>query len=224
MQLYLCLSVVLLSFAAQAKYRMGLISDPGSEESAKLFIRNISESEPFKFLIENDYLEISQEPVRLSKEELGCRNNVNGIKRLARCSFANFDNSAILKKRKSITANYDLMPIIADVEGAGGGGGKHPVFDRNFPTTVMLHEILHSMGFADEYVYTKKEAEIYCTPEALEKSKKVNSAHLVNDGKIMENHFQNQTLAQDACVKFIPWCQEAIKQGNTVVSDVAWTI
>jgi hypothetical protein len=45
----------------------------------------------------------------------------------------------------------------------GGSGGTYPVITTGSPASMAIHELMHQLGFADEYSYTNAcEADMYC--------------------------------------------------------------
>jgi hypothetical protein len=60
--------------------------------------------------------------------------------------------------------NADKTIYIKDSSvSAGSGGPSSIVFSTSSPTTVVIHELLHSLGFADEYRYESTcEADTFC--------------------------------------------------------------
>jgi hypothetical protein len=75
----------------------------------------------------------------------------------------------------------------------------------------MLHELVHSFGFTDEYAYTQSEAPAYCVTE--------NWPNGHTDSRA--NRFNSAAEAQNACVTRIPWCREAIAAGTPVTQQNA---
>ena len=67
--------------------------------------------------------------------------------------------------QKARRADFVLV-VKADVR-YGGSGGRFPVITTGSPATMALHELMHQLGFADEYAYENAcEADIYCDQKA----------------------------------------------------------
>lgn len=66
---------------------------------------------------------------------------------------------AALKRTEK--ANY--VVVVKDDARYGGSGGPYPVVTSGSPSAMAIHELMHRLGFADEYgYYTPCEADIYC--------------------------------------------------------------
>jgi hypothetical protein len=79
----------------------------------------------------------------------------------------------------------------------------------------MLHEVVHTFGFTDEYAYTHSEVGNYCSTS----SSWINGhAHVTANNQ--EELFDSENLAIASCTKNIPWCKFAIKEGATIVQKL----
>ncbi|HVK61206.1 MAG TPA: hypothetical protein VM432_06630 [Bdellovibrionales bacterium] len=59
------------------------------------------------------------------------------------------------------SANYVI--VVKSDPRYGGAGGRFPVITTGSPATMAIHELMHLLGFADEYEYTTDcEADYYC--------------------------------------------------------------
>lgn len=57
----------------------------------------------------------------------------------------------------------DHVLVVLNLPQYGGSGGRYPVMTVGSPATMMIHEFLHQLGFADEYAYISAcEADTYC--------------------------------------------------------------
>ena len=66
--------------------------------------------------------------------------------------------SGLLRSEK---ATYAI--IVKDESRYGGSGGATPVITTGSPASMAIHELMHRLGFADEYgYYNSCEADIYC--------------------------------------------------------------
>lgn len=80
--------------------------------------------------------------------------------RLIRCDSP--ESLAFLRKQKTqLSASY-VMVVIDDPR-YGGSGGEFPTMTSASPTEMGIHELMHQLGFTDEYQYISAcEADIYC--------------------------------------------------------------
>ncbi len=60
-----------------------------------------------------------------------------------------------------------LAIIVKDEARYGGSGGETPVITTGSPASMAIHELMHRLGFADEYgYYNSCEADIYCDQQS----------------------------------------------------------
>lgn len=201
MQYFLILSLLVSSaFAANRSYKVTVFAEPGAEEGAREFSRKLITLEPFKQLHEKGLFVINEEPVSAKKTR--CQGGYYGIPRLAQCNTSSIKNAC---------KGSELCPIFTNVPFIGAGGDPFPISSSTFPWTTMLHEFIHTFGFSDEYAYTKSETPTYC-------------GSLVNNPNEIQlssaQNFLSKKDAEEACVKLIPWCAEALREGNEVVTEV----
>lgn len=201
MQYFIILLLLVSSaFAANRNYKVTVFAEPGAEERAREFSRKLISLEPFKQLSEKGIFIINTQPLPALKTK--CQGGYYGIPRLAQCK-----TSTIKKACKG----SDLCPIFTSVPFIGAGGDPYPISSSTFPWTTMLHEFIHTFGFSDEYAYTKKETPTYC-------GSLINNP---NEVQLPEAQvFSSKTDAESACVRLIPWCEEALREGSEVVSQV----
>ena len=61
----------------------------------------------------------------------------------------------------------DFVLVVLNLNRYGGSGGVYPVITTGSPATMMVHEFMHQLGFADEYAYLNAcEADTYCDLQA----------------------------------------------------------
>lgn len=189
------------ALAAPRAYKVTVFAEPGAEDRAREFSRKLISSEPFKQLSEKGIFIINTEPLPATKTQ--CKGGFYGIPRLAECK-----TSTIKKACKG----SDLCPIFTSVPFIGAGGDPYPISSSTFPWTTMLHEFIHTFGFSDEYSYTKTETPTYCG--SLMKNP--------NEVQLPETSlFASKSEAEEACITAIPWCEEAIREGNEVVTSTS---
>lgn len=181
----------------QRPYAIKVFTEPGAEAAAQTFIKELSELEPFRQLIRARALSVSSEPELAT--ELNCRGGNFGIERLAQCQTA-----SIVRR----CGQADLCPIFTNVPWIGAGGKPYPIASSSFPWTTMLHELVHTFGFSDEYAYTPSETRTYCRSS----TRNPNEISLS-----VRNVFRTEALALEACQRHVPWCREAIAAGTQVV-------
>lgn len=144
--------ILLVSSPLLAKtYKVKVFAEPTAVDRAREFIHNLRNSEPYKQLIEQNAVLIEVAPVEITG--INCRGGNFGIKRLAKCD---------LEKVNVACGKYDLCPVYTSVPDIGAGGPRFPIVSSSFPWTTMLHEVVHTYGFTDEYAYTSNETKTYC--------------------------------------------------------------
>lgn len=193
---------LLFSLPALAKtYKVKVFAEPGAEEKALEYIQSMREIEPFKQLIERKVMIIDSAPVMVTG--INCRGGGYGIPRLAQCDLENVQKGC---------GSADLCPVYTSVPNIGAGNQRFPVVSSSFPWTTMLHEVVHTFGFTDEYAYTKSETGTYCPDKV---SWLNGHSHITRDSG--EETYRNKDLAEEACKKNIPWCKRALESGTEVV-------
>ena len=150
--LWLALALSPMALAVDP-YRLVLVSDAESMTKAQEFARYLRERAPFN-RIPADQFEISF--TTLTPDQMDCGNNTPAAPRLVTC-----DEDAINREKRRVGGH---AAAVFTSRGSGGSGGQIAVASRDYPTSTMLHELLHVFGFADEYHYEGFEVEHYCTP------------------------------------------------------------
>lgn len=68
--------------------------------------------------------------------------------------------------RAALRSVSSLVPDKVIIVTGNHSGGSVPVWgtkDGRYPASVVVHELLHSYGLADEYEYPDSEARTYCS-------------------------------------------------------------
>jgi hypothetical protein len=89
-----------------------------------------------------------------------CSQKASPISRLITCETAQANRylGALAKTEKT-----QFILVVKTDARYGGSGGTYPVITTSSPATMAVHELMHRLGFADEYgYYTTCEADIYC--------------------------------------------------------------
>jgi hypothetical protein len=93
-----------------------------------------------------------------------CSNKDAPISRLISCDTPQANRYlAALQK----TERAQAIIVVKTDSRYGGSGGSRPVITTGSPAAMAIHELMHQLGFADEYAYTNAcEADIYCDENA----------------------------------------------------------
>lgn len=116
--------------------------DPKTAEKAAKFIEYMKGLEPFSRMGDQLVFRVVESTV----EKLDCRNNDPISERVIHCNKAETGKLGV-----SVGAH---RTIVFTSKGSGGAGGSIPVASLDYSLPTMLHEIMHSYGFGDEYPYT----------------------------------------------------------------------
>lgn len=84
---------------------------------------------------------------------MNCRNDLPQSPRIIRCNM-----DYIL----SLGTSPTHMTAVFTSRGSGGAGGAVTIASIDYPLPAMLHEMLHTWGLQDEYIYSQSEADFYC--------------------------------------------------------------
>ncbi|MES2965450.1 MAG: M64 family metallopeptidase [Bdellovibrionota bacterium] len=77
------------------------------------------------------------------------------------------------------TMKADFVLVVLNLPQYGGSGGRYPVITAGSPATMMVHEFMHQLGFADEYAYISAcEADTYCDVQAEDSKSKSGYGYL----------------------------------------------
>lgn len=195
------------AFAAPKTYSMKVFAEAGAESRAQEFIEKLKQLEPFKQLHLQGIFVISDRATLVTTTN--CQGGNQGIARLAKCQTTELNK---------LCRPFQLCPIFTSFPDIGAGGSPYPVSSSSFPWTTMLHEVIHTFGFADEYAYTQKEVPIYCGSFSREANQ-----HSDKSQKI----FDSEEQATQKCVASISWCKQAVLSGSIVaqpLSNGKWII
>jgi hypothetical protein len=129
-------------------YKMTIYTDEPDNKKAQEVLNNFKRTYPF-----NQYdIEINIETV--SADKLNCA-PLNGIARLLGCNSENIAEDASSK-------GIDQAIIVKHSSEYGGSGGSIPVISSSSPSSMAIHEYLHTLGLCDEYKYPASETEFFC--------------------------------------------------------------
>jgi hypothetical protein len=189
------LAILLVSASIAGPFKISVVTEPGARERAEEFIRNFSQTEPFRQLIAQGGVEIVTTPVVI--RDLNCRGGAYDIARLAQCDLERADQAC---------AGTSLCPVFTAVPNIGAGNQTRPISSGTYPWTTMLHEIGHSLGLTDEYVYPVEDAPKYCGYSPWGNGSTVS----------VRNNYRSQRDAERACREQVPWCAAALAEGTPV--------
>lgn len=145
----LLLLVLSLGSSKAFAYKMAIYTDEPDQTKAKEVVNLFRSTYPF-----SQYeLEIEIKSVAAAKLNCGSR---HGIARLVGC-----DTEVI--SRDAASRGIDQVLVVKNSADYGGSGGGVPVMTSSSPTSMMLHEYLHTLGLCDEYQYAASEAGLYCS-------------------------------------------------------------
>lgn len=124
------------------------------DEASSTIINRISSTEPYaSFGDKIGYATV------LTSDLLGCSGGAAGIERLVTC---NGDKVTELLVNSNLTA--DIKVVVVNDKGYGGSsaiGGDMATTKLSSYSDVIIHELGHTFGLADEYVYNPGEQQIY---------------------------------------------------------------
>ena len=155
--------------SGMARYTVALVIDEESRSRTASIIEEIEKIPPFDSLIKSGQIEFKAVGAEASK--LGCKQG-KVIKRLIECN----DDYAVRLAQK---VNADRVVVISDTAtggaagsvaniGTAGWGAKLKNWTGIDPfSSVVIHELLHTWGFTDEYTYPKNDAKIYCDKDGV---------------------------------------------------------
>jgi hypothetical protein len=135
---------------AFANYKIGIYTDQTTHEKAQGLINYIKNNPPF------DQFDIDFTIQDMPTADLNCH-AINGIERLIGC-----DNIKIISIASK--AGIDQAFAVSNNPNYGGSGGSVPVIttSSDTPYSMLVHEYMHTLGFADEYSYDTSETQYYC--------------------------------------------------------------
>lgn len=139
-------------------YRFVLVvdEDPRTRALAQDFIALLQAVPVFRRMGK----QIEFQLVQLPAKEMACGNSVPKSPRLIVCDPERLEAAA-----RQASGSRPVHRVLAFTSrGRGGSGGRVIAASLNHPRRTMLHELLHSYGFGDEYEYGEEELEYNCTP------------------------------------------------------------
>lgn len=146
--------ILLFSFQILAgdpkPYKIVVFTDETASTKADQFKTYLQTKPPFSKMGEKLQIEL----VKLTKEEMDCKNSDPDSPRIITCN-----NSVLRRKQRDADANISLA---FTSNGSGGAGGDIPIASMDFPIQTMFHEMLHTYGLSDEYDYSESERGVYC--------------------------------------------------------------
>ncbi|MES2525439.1 MAG: hypothetical protein V4598_00065 [Bdellovibrionota bacterium] len=191
---YLALFIILISGTVWGRreprpYKILIVADENSTQSAEAYRNYILEQRPFNRLTPADLVvEIQTVPAA----EMSCSNPGVTNDRLIAC-----DKSYLRGLRRGARAS---IAVAFTSTATGGSGGEIPIATSDFskyPISTMFHEMLHAYGFADEYQYkTDQEKEAFCSPP-----KRLPNMAYFND----EPPYESDAAARSKHSGQIPW-------------------
>lgn len=151
-----------LAWIGQARaYTILIVTDQQDLTKAKSDIEKLKATYPFsKF-------DIDFKIARVRQEQLICGAS-HGIDRLVTCDAVKEKLQAVQTKLGGdhTIVIKDSQGLAAESEHGGSAavGGDMLVTTSHSHAGTALHEFMHSLGFSDEYIYSLKDAKVYCTP------------------------------------------------------------
>lgn len=140
--------MLLMSLSEAQAYKISIYTDEPNELKAKEVINTFRTTYPFS------QYELEIEIKSVSAETLNCGPRY-GIERNVGC-----DTEEI--SRDAASRGIDQVLVVKNSPNYGGSGGSVAVMTSSSPTSMMLHEYLHTLGLCDEYEYAASEAPLYC--------------------------------------------------------------
>lgn len=130
-------------------YKISIYTDEPNELKAKDVLKSFRTTYPF-----NQFeLDIEIRPV--AAEMLNCGPRY-GIERNIGC------DADQRMAREAASRGIDQVLVVKNSTVYGGSGGSLAVMTSSSPTSMMLHEYLHTLGLCDEYEYAAEETIHYC--------------------------------------------------------------
>ncbi len=143
--------ILLLPFCISSAfaYKISIYTDQPDEVKARDVLNSFKTTYPFS------QFEIEIEIKSVASASLNCGPRL-GNDRLIGC-----DTQDIT--REAASRGVDQVLVVKDNPNYGGSGGSVAVITSISPSTMMLHEYLHTLGLRDEYEYKASEAVNYCS-------------------------------------------------------------
>lgn len=129
-------------------YKIVIYTDQDGQAKAKEVQNTFRKTYPF------NQFELDIEIKSVPASDLNC-NSRYGIARDIGCDSAKI-------RLESTFKGIDQVFIVKESAVYGGSGGSIPVITSSSPSSMILHEYLHTLGFRDEYMYAASEADKFC--------------------------------------------------------------
>lgn len=97
-----------------------------------------------------------------SSSALQCKHDCQGIDRLICCD----EGAAIAAARSAVPGSESVLVLVSSTKYGGSGGNIAVGYSGPQMATVMLHELGHTLGLDDEYVYEGGDASVYAGAKA----------------------------------------------------------
>ena len=201
---FILINLLVISVNANAKYTFGIYTDQKSQAKANEVIKYFNTVVPFNEF-NFDFIIFS-----IDSTKLNCK-PMFGINRLIDC-----DKSYI--SMKAARDGVDQAFIVSDSKRYGGSGGSIPVItsSKKTPVSMIVHEYLHTLGFGDEYAYSKSEARLYCTKKEMDKYLNLTIIEPLKDG------YESDIYARTVHSSDISWYPD-IKPSTPISSSLLGT-
>lgn len=141
-------ALLLFSMPKAEAYKISIYTDEPNQVKAREVINTFRTTYPFS------QYELEIEIKSVSAAMLNCGPQL-GIDRNIGC-----DSEEI--SRDAASRGIDQVLVVKNSSVYGGSGGSIAVMTSSSPTSMMLHEYLHTLGLCDEYEYAASEASNYC--------------------------------------------------------------
>lgn len=143
------ISICATAFSSES-YRFIIVTDHEAVAIAGKVVKLLQETEPFKSISQQIEIKIIEGDASV----MNCHGDTAGINRVVSCDIASV---------AKLAAPFGPNKILAVTSKASGGsGGSIPVLGAGYPISTLLHELMHSYGFDDEYQFTEADAAVYC--------------------------------------------------------------
>ncbi len=130
-------------------YHIRFVADAAAMARAREFTELLLNHEAFASVRDRFRIEY----VEGDAARMNCRNDVLQSKRIISCNM-----DYIL----SLGASPAHLTAVFTSRGTGGAGSAVPIASIDYPLPTILHEMLHTWGLQDEYIYSQAEADYYC--------------------------------------------------------------
>ncbi len=193
--LHLFLIIFFITYMTSAYgYKFSIYTDETNNKKADEVINAFKTTYPF------NQFSLEFEVKKVEPSKLNCAPRL-GIDRLLGCDTEDIARDAAKR-------GVDQVFIVKDSPKYGGSGGGIPVMSSSSPTSMLIHEYLHTLGLCDEYEYSKEEASIYCVANG------ANLALINPDPK----GYKSDSEARSKHMGNIPWA--GIIKPQTLITNI----